>query len=63
MQLREIPILRSNTFRCTEPVSTCLSFASYLFKAYKLLYKGTYMSAHVLLNLLNELRKNDKMQG
>ena len=22
-----------------------------------------YMSAHVLLNLLNELRKRDKMQG
>ena len=25
------------------------------------LYKGSYMSAHVLLNLLNELRKRDKM--
>ena len=23
----------------------------------------SYMSAHVLLNLLNELRKNDKMRG
>ena len=26
-------------------------------------YKGSYMSAHVLLNLLNELRKSDKMRG
>ena len=25
--------------------------------------KGSYMSAHVLLNLLNELGKRDKMQG
>ena len=24
-------------------------------------YRGSYMSAHVLLNLLNELRKRDKM--
>ena len=27
-----------------------------------ILYRGSYMSAHVLLNLL-ELRKRDKMQG
>ena len=25
--------------------------------------KGSYMNAHVLLNLLNELRKRDKMRG
>ena len=25
--------------------------------------RGSYMYAHVLLNLLNELRKRDKMQG
>ena len=25
--------------------------------------RGTYMSAHVLLNLLNELGKRDKMRG
>ena len=24
---------------------------------------GSYMSAHVLLNLLNKLRKKDKLQG
>ena len=27
------------------------------------MYRGSYMSAHVLLNLLNELRKGDKMRG
>ena len=26
-------------------------------------HRGSYMSAHVLLNLLNELGKRDKMQG
>ena len=26
-------------------------------------HRGYYMSAHVLLNLLNELRKSDKMRG
>ena len=26
-------------------------------------HRGSYMSAHVLLNLLNELRKRDKMRG
>ena len=25
--------------------------------------RGSYISAHVLLNLLNELRKRDNMQG
>ena len=27
------------------------------------LYRGSYMSAHVLLNLLNKLGKRDKMRG
>ena len=27
------------------------------------IYRGSYISAHVLLNLLNELRKRDKMRG
>ena len=27
------------------------------------LNRGSYISAHVLLNLLNELRKRDKMRG
>ena len=28
-----------------------------------LLYRESYMSAHVLLNLLNEMEKRDKMRG
>ena len=32
-------------------------------KIYNEIYKVSYMSAHVLLNLLNELGKRDKMQG
>ena len=28
-----------------------------------LLYRGSHMSVHVLLNLLNEFRKRDKMRG
>ena len=27
------------------------------------IYRGSYMSAHVLLNLLNKLMKRDKMPG
>ena len=27
------------------------------------IYRGSYISAHVLLNLLNELGKRDKMRG
>ena len=27
------------------------------------IYRGSYMQAHVLLNLSNELRKRDKMRG
>ena len=29
----------------------------------KRIHRESYMSAHVLLNLLNELRKRDKMRG
>ena len=27
------------------------------------IHRGSFMNAHVLLNLLNELRKKDKMRG
>ena len=30
---------------------------------FQILNKGSYMSAHVLLNLLNEFGKRDKMRG
>ena len=33
----------------------------YMYNIYKYIYRGSYMSAHVLLNLLNELGKRDKM--
>ena len=29
----------------------------------KMIYRGSYMSAHVLFNFLNELGKRDKMRG
>ena len=29
----------------------------------KTIHRGSYMSAHILLNLLNELEKRDKMRG
>ena len=34
-----------------------------IFEACRVRNRGSYMSAHVLLNLLNELRKRDKMRG
>ena len=36
---------------------------STVYKEGRTLYRGSYMSVHVLLNLLNELRKRDKMPG
>ena len=30
---------------------------------FHILYRGSYMSTHVLFNLLNKLRKRDKMRG
>ena len=34
-----------------------------VFVAVRLINRGSYMSAHVLLNLLKELGKRDKMRG
>ena len=31
--------------------------------SFRIFHRGSYMSAHVLLNLLNELGKRDKMRG
>ena len=36
---------------------------SYNMLTLRVIYMGSYTSAHVLLNLLNELRKRDKMRG
>ena len=38
-------------------IQVCINIESYE------IYRGSYMSAHVLLNLLNELGKSDKMRG
>ena len=38
-------------------------FDLYLIWAFVVTYRGSYMSAHVLLILLNESRKRNKMRG
>ena len=43
-------------------VNHCLFMLSLYFKVH-VLNRGSYMSAHVLLNLLHELGKRDKMRG
>ena len=57
-----IPI--STTSPCIVPISLS---SSVLFSSinglFPWLYRRSYMSAHVLLNLLNELGKRDKMRG
>ena len=40
-----------------------LFFCYRLLTSYSTLKRGSYMSAHVSLNLLNELGKRDKMRG
>ena len=44
------------TYKCLKKASTTLLGS-------RLIYRGSYMSARVLLNLLNELGKRDKMRG
>ena len=68
---KEIPhITQSNPNNLTQLQTSPLEVKSILEtlqtgKAYLVLiiYRGSYMSAHVLLNLLNELGKRDKMRG
>ena len=45
--------------------SPCIIFAAFCIKFVLVddIHRGSYMSAHVLLNLLNELGKRDKMRG
>ena len=45
------------------PVISRIHCKSIIFLIYHILNRGSYMSAHVLLNLLNELGKSDKMRG
>ena len=51
-------ILTWTLLKKTQMLNGCETFA---FK-YKL-HSGSYMSAHVVLNLLNKLRKRDKKRG
>ena len=44
-------------------IFTILRSKCLLILTYGCINKGSYMSTHVLLNLLKELRKRDKMQG
>ena len=44
---------------CIQNIHSCYNIAD----SRDLINKGSYMSAHVLLNLLNELGKRDKMRG
>ena len=44
--------------------SNCFRFSDDILKSYlEDRYRGSYISAHVLLNLSNELGKRDKMRG
>ena len=52
--------LRSNFTRVRQCALSCFFW---IVKVITLEYRGYYMSAHVLLNLLKELRKRDKIQA
>ena len=44
-------------------LGTKIGLDLYQSHSYDILYRGSNMSAHVLLNLLNELGQRDKMRG
>ena len=44
-------------------ILTFISMINTISENFKVINRGSHMSGHVLLNLLNELRKRDKMQG
>ena len=50
-----------NTSKAPKSIPCNVPLKEYLY-AYSI-NRGSYMSAHVLLNLLNELGKRDKMRG
>ena len=47
--------------KTTEEVEFLMNLEDYMDD--EVINRGPYMSAHVLLNLLNELRKRDEMRG
>ena len=48
---------------CVSTILVIVQFLEVLVIYLLYLYRGSYMSAHVLLNLLNKLGKRDKMRG
>ena len=46
---------------CQPTRTLCWMPAHLYIQTHNMEYRGSYMSVHVLLNLLNELRKRDKM--
>ena len=44
-------------------IPNCLYLDKMLHSVVSHIHRGSYMSDHVLLNLLNKLRKRDKMRG
>ena len=59
MQQSQVYLMSMSMAHGTDLDWTLLQFDVVLKSVF--LYSGSYMSAHVLLNLLNELRKRDKM--
>ena len=49
--------------RDRSPESVLMRVDIYFSSTSNNIYRGSYMSAHVLLNLLNELKTRDKMRG
>ena len=55
-------------YACADPETFCRrglnsTLSTFLMKADQRLNRGSYISAHVLLNLLNELGKRDKCEA
>ena len=61
MKMHHWSSIQSNHYIPDVPFKTERQFQFVLIKLS--LHKESYMSAHVLLNLLNELGKSDKMRG
>ena len=53
------PFLKVNYIQCSSFLTLCLGSK----EMDHVIYRGSYMRAHVLLNLLNEMGKSDKMRG
>ena len=59
---RHSRLLQSSNAR-RQKLGDSKNYQVFLRNLYEVRYRGSYMSGHVLLNLLNELGKRDKMRG